>query len=374
MKRLGFVLRCFAVLAILAAVVFLGRFTWAADRLLKSQLKDGTDVRAAFRDVVRQVNRSMVSVLSDGRPVSLGVVVSPDGLILTKASELGEHVRCRLRDGREFEATTAVVHDRYDVALIKIDCENLVPVEWADGRDPQVGQWLATPGMEDIPVAVGIVSVQRRPIPPEKGVLGVQLSDGKTGPKVTFVVPSSPAFRAGLQTGDLIVRAGDQRIKDSQSFDHLIHKFAPGDSVNVVVLRQNHEVTVRAVLGRLMGSQVSRGYWMNRMSGRMSQRRAGFPQALQHDTVLEPEMCGGPVVNLAGQAVGLNIARAGRVETYAVPADVVKTLIRELRSGKAVPVERTAPSEASTEANPQDAPALPPLTVPPAPSNRPAKK
>ena len=144
--------------------------------------------------------------------------------------------------------------------------------------------------------------------------------------------------------------------------------------MNVVVLRQNHEVTVRAVLGRLMGSQVSRGYWMNRMSGRMSQRRAGFPQALQHDTVLEPEMCGGPVVNLAGQAVGLNIARAGRVETYAVPADVVKTLIRELRSGKAVPVERTAPSEASTEANPQDAPAIPPLTVPPAPSDRPAKK
>ncbi len=248
------------------------------------------------------------------------------------------------------------------------------PSEWADGRDPQVGQWLATPGMEDIPVAVGIVSVQRRPIPPEKGVLGVQLSDEKTGAKVTFVVPSSPAFRAGLQTGDLIVRAGDQRIKDSQSFDHLIHKFAPGDSVNVVVLRQNHEVTVRAVLGRLMGSQVSRGYWMNRMSGRMSQRRAGFPQALQHDTVLEPEMCGGPVVNLAGQAIGLNIARAGRVETYAVPADVVKTLIRELRSGKAVPVERTAPNEASTEANPQDAPAIPSLTVPPAPSDRPATK
>jgi serine protease Do len=123
-----------------------------------------------------------------------------------------------------------------------------------------------------------------------------------------------------------------------------------------------------------MGSQVSRGYWMNRMSGRMSQRRAGFPQALQHDTVLEPEMCGGPVVNLAGQAIGLNIARAGRVETYAVPADVVKTLIRELRSGKAVPVERTAPSEASTEATPQDAPAIPQLTVPPAPSDLPAKK
>jgi serine protease Do len=362
-------IRCLTLLAAFAALVLLGRPAGAADRLLKSQLKDGSEVRGAFRDVVRQVNRSMVDVLTDGRQVSLGVVVSSDGLILTKASELGDHVRCRLRDGREFDAATVIVHDRYDVALMKIDCESLVPIEWAEGRDPQVGQWLATPGMQDIPVAVGIVSVPRRPIPPEKGVLGVQLSDGTPGPRVTFVVPSSPASRAGLQTGDLIVRAGDQRISDSQSFDHLIHKFAPGDTVSVVVLRQNHEVAVRAVLGRLAGTQATRGYWMNRMSGRMSQRRAGFPQAIQHDTVLEPEMCGGPVVNLAGQAIGLNIARAGRVETYAVPADVVKTLIRELRSGKAVPVENAAHSEAAAEANPQDS-----LTVPPSPAGRPAGK
>ena len=369
MKNPVLSIRCLMVLAVFAALVFLGQPAQAADRLLKSQLKDGSDVRAAFRDVVRQVNRSMVDVLADGRRVSLGVIVSSDGLILTKASELGDHVRCRLRDGREFDAATVIVHDRYDVALMKIDCENLVPVEWSDGRDPQVGQWLATPGMEDIPIAVGIVSVQRRPIPPEKGVLGVQLSDGTPGPRVTFVVPSSPASRAGLQTGDLIVRAGDQRINDSQSFDHLIHKFAPGDTVNVVVLRQNHEVSVRAILGRLPGTQqMTRGYWMNRMSGRMSQRRAGFPQAIQHDTVLEPEMCGGPVVNLAGQAIGLNIARAGRVETYAVPADVVKTLIRELRSGRAVPVENAAHNEAAADANPLDP------AVPPAPSEHPAGK
>ena len=159
-------------------------------------------------------------------------------------------MRCRLRDGRQFDATTVIVHDRYDVVLMKIECDKLVPVEWSEGHDPKVGQWLATPGMEDDPIAVGIVSVPRRPIPPEKGMLGVQLSEASPGPRVTFVVPSSPAARAGLQTGDLIVRAGDQRIKDPQAFDHLIHKFAPGDSVSMVVLRHNHEVAVRAILGR----------------------------------------------------------------------------------------------------------------------------
>jgi len=356
--------RSAAVLAIFLVVTGLLHSSPAADRLLKSQLKDGTDVRSAFRDVVRQVNRSMVDVRSDGHQVSLGVIVSPDGLILTKASELGDHLRCRLRDGREFDANTVVVHDRYDVALIKIDCDKLVPIEWAEGRDPQVGQWLATPGMEDIPVAVGIVSVQRRPIAPEKGVLGVQLTEGKPGPRVIFVVPSSAASRAGLQPGDLILRAGDQKVSDPQTFDRMIHKMAPGDSVNVLILRENHEVAVRATLGRMAGIPMTRGYWMNRMSGRMSQRRAGFPQVIQHDTVLEPEMCGGPVVNLAGQAVGLNIARAGRVETYAVPADVVKGLIRELRTGRAVPVERVAPSQTATETTPQESPSTPSLPSP----------
>jgi serine protease Do len=358
-SRLG---RSAAILAIFWVVTGLLPSSPAADRLAKSQLKDGTEVRSAFRDVVRQVNRSMVDVRSDGHQVSLGVVVSPDGLILTKASELGDHLRCRLRDGREFDANTVIVHDRYDVALIKIDCDKLTPIEWAEGRDPQVGQWLATPGMEDIPVAVGIVSVQRRPIPPEKGVLGVQLSEGTPGPRVIFVVPSSAAARAGLLPGDLILRAGDQKVSDPQSFDRMIHKMAPGDSVNVVILRENHEIAVRATLGRMPGVPLTRGYWMNRMSGRMSQRRAGFPQAIQHDTVLEPEMCGGPVVNLAGQAVGLNIARAGRVETYAVPADVVKGLIHELRTGgRRIPVERVAPSQTATEATPQESPSAPTL-------------
>ena len=352
---------------LIAAVLLLDRTAWAlkppktVDRLYQSQLKDGSEVRGAFRSVVAEVNPSVVAVLVDGRQVSLGTIVSSDGYILTKASELSDHMRCRLHDRREFDAATLAVHDRYDVALLKIDCRGLPAVQWASGRDPQVGQWLATPGMEELPVAVGIVSVPRRPIPPEKGVLGVQLSDGSPGPRVTHVVPSSAAARAGLQTGDMIVRAADQQIPDPPAFDHLLRKFAPGDAVNVIVLRNNREVSLRAVLSRSSSGQMTWGYMMNRMSGRMSQRRAGFPQAIQHDTVLEPEMCGGPVVDLSGRAVGINVARAGRVETYTAPADVVISLIRELRSGHEIPAA-TLPKENAAPAKSNS------LPVPPAPA------
>ena len=66
----------------------------------------------------------------------------------------------------------------------------------------------------------------------------------------------------------------------------------------------------------------------------MSNRRWGFPSVIQHDTVLRPSDCGGPVVDLDGYAVGINIARAGRVASYALPVEVVNPLLKDLQSGK----------------------------------------
>ena len=72
------------------------------------------------------------------------------------------------------------------------------------------------------------------------------------------------------------------------------------------------------------------------IGGRLSKRRTGFPLALQHDTVLQPNQCGGPLVDLDGQVVGINIARASRVASYALPAAVVKPVLEKLKSGELV--------------------------------------
>ena len=64
----------------------------------------------------------------------------------------------------------------------------------------------------------------------------------------------------------------------------------------------------------------------------MSQRAEGFEQVIEHDTVLQPWLCGGPLVDLDGKAIGLNIARAGRVSTYALPASLVKRIVKKLVS------------------------------------------
>jgi len=106
--------------------------------------------------------------------------------------------------------------------------------------------------------------------------------------------------------------------------------------VRLRILRGKRELTVDAELGELAQLTHGKEYFQFGLGGRLSQRRAGFPVALQHDTVLQPNQCGGPLVDLDGKTVGINIARANRVASYALPASAVKPLVDQLKSGTMV--------------------------------------
>ena len=58
-------------------------------------------------------------------------------------------------------------------------------------------------------------------------------------------------------------------------------------------------------------------------AGELSPRRSGFPCVIVHDGVLRREECGGPVVDVSGKIVGINIARAARHATYTIPTSRV---------------------------------------------------
>ena len=78
---------------------------------------------------------------------------------------------------------------------------------------------------------------------------------------------------------------------------------------------------------------------MNRLGTELSQRAEGFQVAIRHDTVLQPWQCGGPLVNLEGKAIGLNIARAGRVASYALPSALMKQGIEDLKTEAQITVK-----------------------------------
>lgn len=113
-----------------------------------------------------------------------------------------------------------------------------------------------------------------------------------------------------------------------------IRKHRPGDTLELIVRRGDVHIPLSATLTHPFGPFLSRIAMQNRMGGDLSDRRTGFPRAFVHDSVLRPEDCGGTLVNLDGLAVAMNIARAGRTESVAIPAAVVVSVLDDLKSGK----------------------------------------
>lgn len=309
--------------------------TYSQDRLSANRYKSGQATRRAFRELIADSQRGIVQIYQDEKPVALGAVMSADGEILTKASELQGEVECELQDGRSFKAELIATHHDSDLALLKIPASNLSVIEWDQGPRPEVGQWFVTPGLKELPLSVGIVSVANHTIPPESGVLGISISDEETGPVITKVFNNSGAAKAGLKVGDIVTRVADQTVRTGQSLTARIGRLRPGDSLKLYILRDEKEVEVLATLGypqKEMTKLTERGNFQNRLGGELSLRRAGFVSIIQHDSVLAPDECGGPVIGLSGKALGLNIARGGRTESYALPAKTVLDVYENLKA------------------------------------------
>lgn len=49
---------------------------------------------------------------------------------------------------------------------------------------------------------------------------------------------------------------------------------------------------------------------------------------------LEVNEVGGPIVDLKGRVVGMNIARSGRIESMAIPAATMKKLLEKVNEGQ----------------------------------------
>lgn len=108
-----------------------------------------------------------------------GFIISQDGYILTNAHVVADadSVTVRLTDRREFEAKVIGVDARTDVALIRIDANNLPFVEIGDPDALKPGQWvlaIGSPfGLENTATA-GIVSATSRSVGGESYVPFIQ--------------------------------------------------------------------------------------------------------------------------------------------------------------------------------------------------------
>ena len=294
------------------------------------RLTDGPHVRSAFRDVVKNASAATVSIQCDSKQLALGGIISPDGWIVTKATPLCGNLTVLLTDGRKFAATTVAKSGEHDLALLKIEGKNLPSLDIDDPTSaPPVGSWLASVGRAKDPVAVGVVSVPPRKIPSQAGILGVQIDENDA--LIVQVFPDGAAEQAGVKADDRIVSVNGIKTPSRVKLRETVSSFNPGDEVELLVEREGKEMKLRAILsGDFPGLPMGRSEFQNNLGGKLSVRRFGFPLAFQHDTVLRPSDCGGPVVDLDGRVVGFNIARAGRTESYALPVDAVHEVLSAL--------------------------------------------
>lgn len=288
-------------------------------------------VLAAFRDVVATPSKSTVRIFGDGRKAALGAIVDPSGYVVTKSSELKGKIEVQVHDGRKVEGKIVSRDPALDLALLKIEGTDLPTVRWADPKSATVGSWVVTTGLEREPVAIGVLSVGPRKIAAPSAALGVQLESDDNAARIAQVMPDSAAEKSGMHAGDIVIKVNDKKIEGRVSLVETIRGFMPGEQVTVVVRRGEEEITLHVTLGSLATIvHGDRAEFQNNLGGPLSERRAGFPSVIQHDTVLRPSDCGGPLVNLDGEALGLNIARAGRVESYALTADVVREAVQKM--------------------------------------------
>ena len=104
----------------------------------------------------------------------------------------------------------------------------------------------------------------------ERGWLGVSIQDvdrnlaesfGLDRPRGALIAQvgrDSPAERAGLQSGDVIVAFDDEPIETSADLPHIVGLIAPGSRVEALLVRDGDEQSVTVEVGALASDQVAR--------------------------------------------------------------------------------------------------------------------
>ncbi|GAB5518862.1 MAG: Do family serine endopeptidase [Rhodothermales bacterium] len=268
-----------------------------------------------------------------------GVVVRPDGYIVTNNHVIdgAAELEVRMNDGTFYDAEVIGTDPGSDLAVIKVDVDDLPYVSFGEFDDVRVGQWVmafGSPFSADLgnTATAGIVSAIGRTgqeinslnvfsafiqtdasinpgnsggplvnlrgeiiginsailsrsggsqgigfaIPVDvvenvatqlidngavaRGYLGVQfgavseslaraLDVPRGAAGIEVVTPESPADRAGLRDGDIIVAIDGVTLQDSNQLRTTIANLAPGDRVNLEVERDGRRMDLAVTLG-----------------------------------------------------------------------------------------------------------------------------
>lgn len=269
-----------------------------------------------------------------------GFIVSKEGIILTNnhVVEGADEIYVRFSDRRELKAKLIGSDQRSDLAVLKVEGDNLPVVKLGKSNELKVGEWvfaIGSPFGFDYTVTAGIVSAKGRNLPNEnyvpfiqtdvainpgnsggplfnmegevvginsqiytrsggfmgvsfaipidvamevvdqlknqgyvsRGWLGVLIQevskdlaesfglDKPYGALVAQVMKDSPAEKAGIQTGDIIIEYEGKEINLSSELPQLVGRSKVGETVKLKIVRDKKVKTISLKLGELENEQ-----------------------------------------------------------------------------------------------------------------------
>ncbi len=310
------------------------------------------DFMAGLEEIRKAYEKSVVPLKdARGKTIVSATVIHEVGQLITKASEIEEVEGLTASvDGEEYPVTVKAIDEDNDIALISIELTGLIPVKW-EIKEPKVGQLLITPGGRRL--VTGVITQPARNAP-EKGYelnytsekpsayLGVTFSAESTAPLIETIELGSPADKIGLLEGDEIIQFEGSPVSTIEALADRISKRSPGEKVSLLVKRGDDKVELKPILdlrpptsaGAFDRSASQRDGSLSSLSARggdLSKRRNGFARVLYHDQPINPQLTGAPLVNLKGEVVGINIARAMRHRSLALPTLEIDTIVSRLR-------------------------------------------
>ena len=313
----------------------------AASSLPSALRTDGKTVVAAFGDVEKIARSCTVQIIyGKSYKVAIGTLVNDEGLVITKHSELdiakaGGTLRISMPGAKRYNRGKLVAYDSTtDLAFIATDLTRKPDYTWAETDKIAPATWVVAgvAGSDTRPyVRAGITSATARAIPKTGAVIGILMGtevSEKKGVPVREVTPKGPSEKAGMKNGDVILSIEGEAVNSTEELKKAVGKHDAGETITVVVQRKDEQKTLKITLGYrelVFASMKSRN---DKLSGKVSVRRTGFEKVIQHEVTLAPSEMGGPLLDLKGRLLGINIARRNRVEFFALPASLIQKVIK----------------------------------------------
>ncbi|MGI9498308.1 MAG: trypsin-like peptidase domain-containing protein [Mariniblastus sp.] len=296
-----------------------------------SELKDFSKV---FKSLEAKLDNSQVVIksrLNEKSQTVWGTRIYRKGRgnLISKSTLVGTGPRVQLSDGSSLAAEVVARDPKNDLVLLQVNFRDVGGIDLSRIKgdlEEQPGRLLLVPDAK----GAGTIStwgsnffaVPRTRV--SGGYLGVVI--GSRDNSVIFErVQNGAAKKAGFESGDVVLKLGDKTVRQRNDVFRFLSNQDVNSRIDVTVRRDGQEITKEVILGK-RPDEASR-HIADSLIGGKSVRRDGFSRVVSHDANLRPEQCGGPVFDIDGNFLGVNISRFSRTRSYIIPRTLIKEFI-----------------------------------------------